>query len=113
MALALTSVEDEVLLRDVHPAELLLPDGQLLRNVRVFVTTARVTAWSVTPAGSLRQVADIDLTDTIIPSRNTLGISEQIEIATVEGKAFLNRAQGCGCGSPLKALPAPAPWSRR
>jgi len=107
--------------RDVHPAEVSLPDGSIVTGARVFVTSHRLLAWKVTQErrgtelGKIEQVVNLRIEDpfSVVASRNTLLSTQTIEVETTEGTAYVNRGRGCGCHSPLKALAAPVPWSRR
>ena len=113
----LAMIDAELLRRDVYPAEVLLPSGQLLRNVRAYVTTERLAVWAAGADRTLRQVVDLLLEEpgSVEGSRNSLSLSARLSVATEEGVAYINRASGCGCGSPLKALPEDlvAPWTHR
>lgn len=105
----------EVLRRDIHPAEVLLPDGKLLLDARVFVTTERVLVWKV-KEGRVQQVLERPLRAGVeIPaSRQSLN-GGRLEVGCeLDGEKELltiNQGHGCGCGSPLKALAAPVPWT--
>lgn len=103
----------EVLLRDVHPAEVVLPDGSILKGARAFVTTRRVLIFTVNSEREIELAADLDVTepDIVPPSRATLGPSETIEVRTPAGTAWVNKGHGCGCGSPLKAMDPPVGWT--
>lgn len=104
----------EVLCRDVHPADLALPDGSMLRNVRVFITTDRVIAYQATPDRKVKKVLEEALTvrAAVSASRGTLQ-GGRLECPVLGGSIFVNRAQGCGCSSPLKALAVPVGWTSR
>ena len=104
---------DEVLARDIHPAEVLMPDGALVSGARVFITSHRIIAWV---AGTDRRVevrlqAPLMEARSVEPSMNDLGVNERLAVELESGTAFVNRGRGCGCGSPLKALAAPVPWT--
>ena len=107
------ALETEVLARDIHPAEILLPDGSILRQCRAFVTSHRLLAFAMTPDRRIELVAELTLTEpkSVPASRNTL--QGRLEIVTPEGTAWVNRGRGCGCGSALSALGTPVPWTRR
>jgi hypothetical protein len=105
--------EPELLRRDVHPADVLLPGETLLRDVRVFVTSRRLLVYGTTPEGGIERRATLALKEpcSVPASRATLG-NGRLEVHLADGgTAWVNRGQGCGCGSPLKALAAPVPWS--
>ena len=104
----------EVLLRDVHPAQVVMPDGSIVRGARVFVTSRRALIYGVDLATrEVLVVGDLAITEPgiIPPGKGTLGPSESLELRTPVGTAWLTRDRGCGCGSPLKALSAPVGWS--
>lgn len=105
----------EVMRRDVHPAEVLMPDGTMLAGLRVFVTNRRLLAFRATAGGLIEQVLDLVLEQpcTVPGNRGTLGAG-RLEARLQDGStAWVNRGHGCGCGSPLKALAAPASWTGR
>jgi hypothetical protein len=107
-------LDDEVLRRDVYPAEVLMPDGIVLSGVRAFVTSHRVLAYRETDGRRIELAAELHLTDpwSVPADRSTLHAG-QLECRTPEGTAWINRGHGCGCGSPLKALGSPVPWTKR
>lgn len=111
-----TALEHELLRRDVHPAELLMPDGQVLTGLRVFVTTRRLLAYKADPHGRIEKALELELADpcTVPADRGTLPANGRLEARLQDGStAWVNRGAGCGCGSPLKALAPPVPWVRR
>ena len=102
----------ELLRRDCHPAEVLMPDGTLLAGVRVFVTTSRLIAFRALSDGSIERALDEELEQpcTVPANRGTLG-NGRLEARLADGTtAWINRGSGCGCGSPLRALVPPVPW---
>jgi hypothetical protein len=102
----------ELLRRDIHPADVLLPDGSMLTGLRVFVTTHRLLAYQVVDR-AIKRVVDLELVNPgcVPASRNTLSASERLEMQVEGGHAWVNRGAGCGCGSPLKAMAAPVGWA--
>lgn len=109
-------VSDERLHRDVHPAEVLLADGTLHRDVRVFVTSRRLLAFKATPAGRVEPCLELALAEpcSVAANRGTLTGSGRLEAILADGgSVWVNRGHGCGCGSPLKALAPPVPWVGR
>lgn len=101
----------ESLRRDVHPAELTLPSGQLERACRVFVTSSRIDAYRFVD-GQIVQVFTAPLTGEP-PSAVRGSLSRRsgpLVLDTPDGEVLVNRGHGCGCHSPLKALSQPAPW---
>lgn len=107
------SLDVELLRRDVHPAELLLPSGILMRDLRVFVTSRRLLAFTATPEGSIEQCLEVALEQpcSVPASRGSLG-QGRLEVRLEDGSTvWVNTGHGCGCGSPLKALGAPVPWT--
>ena len=110
-----TAHDVELLRRDVHPAEVSMPDGTVHMGVRVFVTNRRLIAYRATPDRQIELVLNEYLQEpcTVPASRNTLG-QGALEARLLDGgTAWINRGQGCGCGSPLLALGSPAPWHTR
>jgi hypothetical protein len=109
------AVEPERLIRDVHPAELLMPDGVVLKSVRVFVTTTRLLAFRSSEHGEIYLAFEegVQIPGTVPADRGTLG-QAALECRLASGEtAWINRGQGCGCGSPLKALAPPVSWTGR
>jgi hypothetical protein len=110
-----TETAVELLARDVFPAEVATPDGRVLKDVRVFATTHRLTAYGVDGQGRIVKVIDVDLLEpgSIPRSRSTLTGSGRLEAKTAEGTYWVNRGRGCGCHGPtrvLKAFGSPWPW---
>lgn len=100
----------ELLRRDIHPAEVLLPGGELLRETRVFVSDRRLLAYKMRD-GHIQRVAELDLAgEAPTPSRASLN-GGNLELDCRIGTVFVNQGAGCGCGSPLKALATPIPWT--
>lgn len=104
----------ERLVRDVHPAEIALPDGTVLTGVRVFVTNRRLIAYRATADRRIERVLDVALEQpcTVPASRGSLIGRLEARLAD-GGTAWINRGQGCGCHSPLKALTGPVSWTGR
>jgi hypothetical protein len=104
-------MDGERLRRDVFPAELLLPDGGVVTEARVFVTTHRLFAWTYAHA-KVQVAADIELAehDSVPGNRGTLQGSLAVE--TTQGTVYVNKGRGCGCHSPLRALAPPVGWTR-
>lgn len=103
----------ELLVRDIHPAELALPDGTVVRDVRVFVTTRRLLAFRASAHGQIERClsVDVQVPGTVPANRGTLG-QAALECRLADGDTvWINRGHGCGCGSPLKALASPVPWT--
>lgn len=101
----------ELLRRDVHPADILLPDQTLVRDVRVFVTSRRLIAFKAV-GGAIEKVLDLELAEpcSVPANRGTLA-NGRLEATLADGTtAWVNKGAGCGCGSPLKALAEPVPW---
>lgn len=109
-----TSVAGERMMRDVHPAEISLPDGTVLTDVRVFVTDQRMVAYRATADREIVQALAVDLQQpcSVPASRSTL--QGRLEVRLADGEtAWVNPGQGCGCHSPLKALSTPVTWTGR
>lgn len=110
-----TTQEVELLRRDVHPAEVAMPDGTVLKGARVFVTSRRLLAYRTHSDGSIYLAFEDEMAApcSVPASRATLG-SGRLECRMADGQTvWVNRGAGCGCGSPLKALAPPAPWTQR
>jgi hypothetical protein len=101
----------EALCREVYPANVLLPDGTLLRSLAAYVTTARLVVFATDSFGMIGPVWDADLVVPIGASMNSLMAHERIEAITDRGAVWINRDRGCGCGSPLKTMASPWSWS--
>ena len=107
--------DSEVLCRDVHPAEVATPDGGVVTGARVFATSHRLLAYVVRD-GQIVKTVDVELSDpySVPAARGTLPRNGRLSAPwTGDGTYWVNRGGGCGCGSPLKALGAPLPWTRR
>ena len=94
--------DDEVLVRDIFPAEVVGADGSLITKARVFVTSHRLIVWREQPLG-------IAVEESLAPfsiraSRDKL--NDPLKVGTY----LVNQGRGCGCGSKLTALAKPAPW---
>lgn len=98
----------ELLRRDIHPAEVLTPDGSVLTKCRVFVTNRRLIVYKAvgTP------LVDVEIEPDSVPADRG-SLFGQLECVASTGTYWVNRGRGCGCGSPLKAMGAPVPWTRR
>jgi hypothetical protein len=106
-------LDEEVMARDVFPAEVLLPDGKFVRHCRVCVTSHRVIVYTLN-GRKIELLHQLDLVETksVTPDRASLSMNGRIEAETTQGKLHINRAKGCSCG-PLAALGSPVPWTRR
>jgi len=102
----------ERLVRDVHPAEVSLPDGRVLTGVRAFITTSRMLVYRATADRRIERALELELADpcSVPASRNSLRGALEVRLAD-GGTAWVNRGRGCGCHSPLKALAAPVSWT--
>lgn len=102
-------LEPELLVRDVHPAEILIGE-QLLTGVRVFVTSRRLIAYQARQ-GVIDKVLDSELEQPCSVARERGTLVGRVEARLADGTvALINRGHGCGCGSPLKALAPPVGW---
>jgi hypothetical protein len=98
----------ERLLRDVHPAEVVLSDGRMFIGVRVFLTDQRVIVWKEERDRQVSKALDLPITFTPADrSRNTLGANERLEFFSDEVNGVINKRKGCACSSQLKALGLP------
>lgn len=100
----------EKLRRDVHPAEVALPDGTVLQGLRVFVTSHRVVGFAAGAGGRVERVLDMELVEPFSVPASRGSLSGSLECVTPEGTSWINRGRGCGCGSPLNALAPPVDW---
>ena len=101
----------ERLVRDVHPAEISLPDGRVLKDVRVFITSHRMTAYH-TADGRIERALEVELERPCTVPANRGTLQGSLEVRLADGStAWVNRGRGCGCHSPLKALGAPVSWT--
>lgn len=104
----------ERLVRDVHPAELALPDGTVLTGVRVFVTSHRLIAYRATADRQIEKAVELDLQQPCSVPASRGSLIGRLEARLADGgTAWVNRGQGCGCHSPLKALAGPVSWTGR
>ena len=99
------------MLRDVHPAEVLLKDGTLITGARVFLTNERCIVWALDQKRSIVNRVEFEITETdATASRSTMQEGERFEVFGLTQGLTINKGQGCGCGSPLKALAPPINW---
>ena len=104
---------DEVMVRDVFPAEVYLAgDGSIMTKVRVFITSHRLIVWRTDPNRRRGIALETRLAEpfSIAPNRSELRANEHIEVRTLRQGIIVNRGKGCGCESPLKALGPPVAW---
>ena len=104
---------NEVLVRDVFPGEVVTPDGQVIGQCRIFITSHRLLAFKANAARQIELAAELILSEPRSVAANRGTLQGRIEVGTDEGSAWVNKGRGCGCSSPLKALGVPAPWTRR
>jgi len=91
---------DPVVVRDVYPAEVTLPDGTLLRGALVKVTREGVYVWTgerVLSYAEARSEPGEVLTPDYLTRR------EPLVTATADGPVVVWKGAGCGCGSTLKS----------
>lgn len=99
----------ERLHRDVHPAEVTIGD-RVLRDLRVFVTSHRLLAFQAV-AGKIEPLLELQVAEPCSVPRDRGSLHGALEVRLADGStAWVNRGQGCGCGSPLVALSAPVGW---
>lgn len=107
--------DTEVMRRDVYPAEIVMPDGELITGVHAFVTSHRVLLYSEIAHREIALTHDLPLAVawSVPGDRNTLRQGHlQLDLQD-GGTAWLNAGSGCGCGSPLKSMDAPVSWTGR
>lgn len=106
-------MDGEVLRREVHPAQILLPDGQVVSQCKVFVTSHRILVYE-REGRSIHLAHDLELSEPFsVPADKGTLTAGQLECVTPDGTAWVSPDRGCGCGSPLKALSSPVPWVLR
>lgn len=108
-------MDDELLVRDVFPAEVLEVGGSLITKVRVFITTHRMIVWRTDENQVPGICLEVKLAEpgSVTQAKAKLGHNERIEVATLTRGYIVNRGPGCGCtgaGLKLKSLPRPAKW---
>jgi hypothetical protein len=88
-----------------------MPDGSMVRDARVFVTSLRLLAY-VARDYRVERVVDVQLSvpGAVPACRGSLG-NGRLECPVLAGTVWVNRARGCGCGSPLKGLAPPVGWT--
>lgn len=94
-----------MILADVHPAQVQLPDGTRHERVRVSLTHLRLRVWREvgrTPELLLDAAHD----GVRLETRHPL-IGRAMTWPTAAGDVVVTRMRGCGCGSTLKALQPP------
>lgn len=91
-----------MILLDVHPATVQLPDGQTIDRARAVLTTSTVRVWEAVGRDAVL-VLDVAQVNARIDARHPApGVP--VLIPTAAGEVTVTRLRGCGCGSPLKAL---------
>lgn len=104
-----TGVATERLLRDVHPAEVLVGE-RLIRDARVFLTSRRLLVFTAGSAG-IERALEIEVRQPCGVDANRGTLQGRLEIPLPDDTTVLvNPGRGCGCGSPLKALGPPVGW---
>lgn len=109
-------MDDEILCRDVYPAEVLeVGNDSLMTKVRVFITSHRMIVWRADGNGTPGIYLEVKLAEpfSVSQCQAKLGTNERIEVATLTKGFIINQGRGCGCGTKLKALGQPAPWKRK
>ena len=101
----------ESLLHDVFPAEVLLPSGKVLTNVRAFVTDERIIVWQLDRQLGCKIALEFAVTELNgEPTKNS-----RLEVFGLTQSAIVNKGAGCGCGGGmivLKTLPRPAEFKK-
>ena len=100
----------ELLARDVAPAEVAMPDGSVVTNARVFVTTHRIYGYRLT-GGQVVRFLDAELVEhgSVPRSRGSLQ-GGALEAKVADGSIWINRGRGCNCNPHLSALSSPVAW---
>lgn len=98
-------VDGPVVVRDVFPAEVVLPTGDVARSARVVITRERVLVW-VTPAAPILDRA-YDAAASQVPALSAPR-SRPAHLDLGDGTfVHVNGQRGCGCSNPLKGW---TPW---
>jgi hypothetical protein len=112
------TMTDEVMARDVFPAEVYEVGKGTMTKVRAFVTSHRLIVYGLGDDNLPELRIDVDLAEdsTVFESRAVMGHAERLEVATLTRGFIINKGLGCGCAGPLKALkalPPPVAWRKR
>lgn len=94
-----------MILMDVHPADVQLPDGSRHEQVRVALTHRRVRVWSEVGREPV-ELLDTAHDGIALETRHPL-IGRRMIWSTAAGEVTVTRMKGCGCRSVLKALRPP------
>lgn len=94
-----------MILVDVHPAEVTLPDGTRHQRVRVVLTHRRLRVWSEV-GRQPELVIDAPHDGVELTSRHPVP-GQPMTWPTGAGDMVVTRMRGCGCGSSLKAVQPP------
>lgn len=98
----------ERLRRDLFPCDVTLEGDLFARGARVFITDTEALVYTANADRTIAGPTRIELID---PPATFRGLFiGRIDLETEAGTMHLNRAKGCGCHSPLKALPEPVAW---
>ena len=107
----MTSVDSpprERLRRDLFPCDVTLEGELYARGARVFITDTEALVYVANADRSIPEPTRIEI---IAPPSVFRGpFVGRLELETEAGTMHLNRARGCGCHSPLKALAEPVAW---
>lgn len=94
-----------MILVDMHPASVQLPDGSSHQHVRVTLTHQRLRVWR--EVGRRPElVLDTAHDGVTLETRYPL-IGRAMTWPTAAGDVVVTRMGGCGCGSSLKAVQPP------
>ena len=101
----------ERLLRDYHPIDVTQAGDVLAVGARVFVTTSALLVYQADGQRNVVLTHTIPLDPAALPRGDRGTLRGALDLLTPDGTVvWLNRARGCGCGSPLKAMVRPAEW---
>lgn len=109
---ALPPEEQPVVVRDVHPATVTLPDGTTLTKAKVYLTQQRLYVW--TEPGrvpTLTHVAAFTRDGLVLPKPGA-SKGKAWTVPTAAGPVTVQPTGGCGCGSALKMFTAFRPLHR-
>lgn len=94
-----------MILVDVHPAEVQLPDGTTHQRCRVVLSHRRLRVWREV-GRQPELLLDTAHTGIMLETRYPLH-GRPLTWSTSAGDVVVTRTRGCGCGSSLKAVQPP------
>ena len=99
------------LLRDYHPVDVTRAGEVLAVGARVFVTEDAALVYVADDHRNPVLVHSIALDPGRAPRADRGTLRGSLDLLDADGRqVWLNRARGCGCGSPLKVMSRPVSW---